>query len=158
LEIIKPLADKILKWSKEKKCKTIVALEGTHAIGDINKKKPKVYGLASTDEMKDLLKRYKIDQTKEGMITGLTGVLLYQGVLMKRNVLCLLAEAHASYPDSRATGSLLEKLDVMLPEIKIDPEPLYKEAEEIEKKIRKFMEQSKPTAPTINTSPSQMYG
>lgn len=46
----------------------------------------------------------------------------------------------------------------MLPEIKIDPEPLYKEADEIEKKIRSFIEQSKPTAPSIPPSLSPMYG
>jgi uncharacterized protein len=92
------------------------------------------------------------------MITGDTGVLLYEGARLKRDVICLLAEAHASFPDSRAAGMLLEKLDKMLPEIKIDPEPLYKDADEIEKKIRAFMEQSKPTAPSLSQLPSQMYG
>jgi uncharacterized protein len=53
---------------------------------------------------------------------------------------------------------LLEKLDKILPEIKIDPEPLYKEAEQIEKKIRAFMKQSKPTAPSIPPTPHTMYG
>jgi uncharacterized protein len=156
--IIKPLVDKILVWSEEKGCKNIVALEGTHAVGEKDKEKLRIYGVGSNPEMKKLLKKYDISETQEGMITGVTGVLLYEGVLMSRNVLCLLAEAHASYPDSRAAGSLLEKLDIMLPEIKIDPEPLYKEAEEIEKNIRKFMEQSKPTAPSIPPIPSQMYG
>jgi len=140
--IIKPLVDEILVWSEEKGCKNIVALEGTHAVGEKDKKKLRIYGVGSNPEMKNLLKKYDISETQEGMITGVTGVLLYEGVLMSRNVLCLLAEAHSSYPDSRAAGSLLEKLDIMLPEIKIDPEPLYKEAEEIEKNIRKFMEQS----------------
>ncbi|RLF34680.1 MAG: hypothetical protein DRM99_06135 [Thermoplasmata archaeon] len=41
--VIKPLADKILEWMKMKGCKAIVALEGTHALGD-NKKELKVYG------------------------------------------------------------------------------------------------------------------
>jgi uncharacterized protein len=79
-------------------------------------------------------------------------------MLQSLDVMCLLAEAHASYPDSRAAGMLLEKLDKMLPEIKIDPKPLYKEADLIEKKIRKFMEQSKPTAPSIPPSVPSMYG
>ena len=158
MEVIKPLVDKILEWSKEKRVKTIVALEGTHALGEIKDKKPKIYGVGSTPEMSNLLKKYKIDKTQEGMITGVTGVLLYEGVIMHRDVLCLLAEAHVSYPDSRATGSLLEKLDKMLPMIKIDPKPLYKEAEDIENKIRTFMEQSKPTAPSFPTIPTQMYG
>ena len=35
---------------------------------------------------------------------------------------------------------------------------VYKEAEKIEKNIRKFMEQSKPTAPSSSPVPSQMYG
>lgn len=158
LYIIKPLADKILEWSNEKGCKMIVALEGTHAIGDKKEEELQIYGVGSTEETKDFLKKYEIKETQEGMITGVTGILLYQGVLMKRDVICLLAETHTSYPDSRAAGNLLEKLDVMLPGIKIDPEPLYKEAEEIEKKIRKFMEQSKPTAPSAHSAPSYMYG
>ena len=155
--IIKPLADKILEWAKNKGVKSIVSLEGTHAVGN-RKKNMKVYGVGSNTMMKNILKKYKIEETKEGMITGVNGVLLYQGALMKRDVMCLLSEAHTTFPDSRAAGNLLKKLDVMLPEIKIDPDPLYKEAEEIEKKIRQFMEQSKPTAPQIPPIPTHMYG
>ncbi|UCD14001.1 MAG: proteasome assembly chaperone family protein [Thermoplasmatales archaeon] len=158
IDTINLLGDTILDWSDKKGCKTIVALEGTHAVGDEKKKKLQVYGVGSNPKMKKILKNYKIDETKEGMITGVTGVLLYQGVLMKRDVLCLLAEAHASFPDSRAAGNLLEKLDVLLPEIKIDPKPLYKEAEEIEKNIRRYLEQSKPTAPSMSPVPYSMYG
>ena len=117
-----------------------------------------MYGVGSTPEMKNVLKKYNIEQTQTGMITGVTGVLLYEGVLRNRNVICLLAESHAPYPDSKAAGNLLEKLDIILPGIKIDPEPLYKEAEKIENDIRKFMEQSKPTAPSPSPVPFQMYG
>ncbi|PNX47214.1 MAG: hypothetical protein BV457_06130 [Thermoplasmata archaeon M9B1D] len=155
--IIKPLADEILNWAKSKGITTIVALEGTHALGG-EEKDMKVYGVASNNIMKNLLKKYKIQETKEGMITGVNGVLLYEGVLKKQDVMCLLSEAHASFPDSRAAGNLLKKLDIMLPEIKIDPKPLYKEAKDIEKKIRDFMEQSKPTAPQLPPLPQQMYG
>ena len=156
--VIKPLADTILEWADKKGCKTIVALEGTHAVGEKKDKKLEIFGVGSNPEMKALLKKYKIQETQEGMITGVTGVLLYEGALMQRDVICLLSEAHAAYPDSRAAGNLLEKIDIMLPEIKIDAGPLYKEAENIEKNIRKFMEQSKPTAPSIPPIPSQMYG
>ena len=156
-QIIKPLAENIINWASKKGIKAIVSLEGTHAVGDKDKDM-KVYGVASNNNMKKLLKKYKIQETKEGMITGVNGVILYQGVLMKHDVMCLLSEAHANFPDSRAAGNLLKKLDVMLPEIKIDPKPLYKEAEEIEKKIRTFMEQSKPTAPQLPPIPTQMYG
>jgi uncharacterized protein len=157
-DIIKPLTDTIFDWTKKKGCKILLTLEGTHAIVYGKGKAPKIHGVASTPEMKNILKKHDIEQTQEGMITGVTGVLLYEGVLKTRNVVCLLAEAHASYPDSRAAGSLIEKLDKMLPELKIDPKPLYKEAEEIEKRIRTFMEQSKPTAPAHPQIPASMYG
>jgi uncharacterized protein len=157
-EIIKPLVDEILKWSKKKKCRMITALEGTHIQGEDPKENNlEVYGVASTNHMKETLKKYKIPLTNEGMITGVTGVLLYCSVLNNRDSICLLAEAHTSFPDSRAAANLVTKLDIMLPGIKIDPKPLYEEADEIEKKIRKFIKQSKPTAPTPPPLPSDMY-
>jgi uncharacterized protein (TIGR00161 family) len=155
-EIIKPLVDKIFAWAEKKGCKVILSLEGMHAIGD-EKKKSKVFGIATTPEMKKTLKNFKISQTQEGMITGVTGVLLYQGMLEKRDVLCLLAETQTKYPDSRAAAALLEKLDIMLPAIKIDPKPLYKAAKQIEDKILQSMEQSKPTAPSTQPAPYSMY-
>ena len=156
LDIIKPLGDAILAWAKKKKCSFIVTLEGTNVV---DAKKLKTYGVGSSKKMKDVLKKYGIEETLEGMITGITGVLLYQGVQVQQDVLCLLAEAHTSFPDSRAAALLVETLDMMLPGIKIDAEPLYKEAEEIERKIRAFMKQAQPTAPpTMRQLPTHMYG
>ena len=156
VDVVKPLADTILEWAKKKKCSMIVSLEGTHAV---NVKKLKTYGVASTQKMKETLKTHDIEETKEGMITGVTGVLLYEGAQLKRDVLCLLAEAHSSFPDSRAAGMLIETLDKILPGIKLDPGPLYKEADDIEQKIKAFIKQAQPTAPTSNQPlPSQMYG
>jgi uncharacterized protein len=155
VDIIKPLGEAILAWAKKKKCSFIITLEGTHALDPV---RLKTHGVGSTQKMKDMLKTYAIEETKEGMITGVTGVLLYEGVRLKRDVLCLLAEAHSSYPDSRAGALLVETLDKMLPEIKLDTEPLYKQAEEIEQKIRAFIKQAQPTAPTSGQLPTQMYG
>lgn len=155
VNIIKPVAEKILSWAQKKKCSYIVNFEGTHGL---NPKKPKTFGVATTQKMKDILKKYNIEETQEGMITGITGVLLFEGVRLKRDVICLLAEAHSSYPDSRAAALLVEALDKMLPEIHIDTQPLYKEADEIEQKIRAFIKQAQPTAPSSVQLPSQMYG
>lgn len=156
-EVIKPLADDILEWSKKKGCRLITTLEGTHTEGDISAESLHVYGVASTKTMKQLMEKYGISESREGMITGVTGVLLYSAALMNQDVLCLLSEAHADYPDSRAAANLVAKLDVMLPGIKIDLKPLYEQANDIEQKIRKFIEQSKPTAPPLPAVPSGMY-
>ena len=158
LEIIKPLADEIFTWSSMKKCKIITALEGTHALGEKKEEDFQVYGIGSTPKMKNFLKKYNIEQTQEGMITGVTGVLLYGGALANRDVICLLSEAHQTYPDSRAAANLVKKLDIILPGIKIDPDPLYKEAKKIEENIRRFLKQSRPTAPILPQVPTSMYG
>jgi uncharacterized protein len=155
VNIIKPVAEKILSWAQEKKCSYIVNFEGTHSI---DPKNLKTYGIGTTKKMKDILKKYNIEETKEGMITGITGVLLFEGARLKRDVICLLAEAHTSYPDSRAAALLVETLDKMLPEIEIDTQPLYKQAEDIEQKIRAFIKQAQPTAPSSVQQPVQMYG
>jgi uncharacterized protein len=164
-EIINPLVDSILAWAKEKKIKVICCLEGTRGKEeelvegeeDNTKTSEKVFGVASTDSMKKTLKKYNIDFIDEGMITGVSGVLLYTAYLQGQDAFCLLSEAHSSYPDSRAAANLIHELDVMLPGIKIDPKPLLKEAEEIEQKIRKFIEQSKPSAPPQSSIPLGMY-
>ena len=153
-DLVQPLVDTILDWAKAKGCKIILTLEGMHATGE---KTPRTFGVATTEAMKTKLKNYSIEEIKEGMIAGDSGVLLYRGAQLQRDVICLIAEAHAAYPDSRAAGKLLESLDKLLPGITIDPEPLYKQAAEIEQRIRAFINASKPTAPQSTPIPSSMY-
>jgi len=145
-EMMNPMAEAILLWARQNRCKYIVTLEGTNAVGEKSSSNPKVFGLGSTLAMRELLKKYEIEESEEGLITGVTGVLLYKSVQLKLDVLSLLSEVHVSYPDSRGAGRLLEKLNLLLPEIKIDPEPLYKEAETIEHMIQKFMQHAKTTS------------
>jgi predicted ATP-grasp superfamily ATP-dependent carboligase len=56
------------------------------------------------------------------------------------------------FPDYRAAGRLLEKIDRMLPGVDLDLNPLYDEAENIEKKIKDYMKKSKnyPQIPQTN--------
>ena len=153
-DLVQPLVDLILDWAAEKRCRIVLTLEGMHATGE---KTPRTFGVATTPKMKALLAGYKIEEIKEGMIAGDSGVFLYRGAQLQRDVLCLIAEAHAAYPDSRAAGKLLETLEKLLPGIKIDPEPLYKQAGEIEQRIRAYLSSSKPTAPQAPPLPTSMY-
>lgn len=158
-ESIKLLSDSILEWAEEKKCRYVIGLEGTHAENSPKDDASEIIGVISTDSLQSVLKEYDIKQSKEGMITGVMGVMLYSAALRNQDLMCLLASAHAKFPDSRAAAYLVEKLDRMLPGIKIDTKPLFEEAEDIEKLIRKHMKQSKPTAPPVNPPiPKEMYG
>jgi uncharacterized protein (TIGR00161 family) len=158
-ESIKPLVNAIFKWVETKGSNIIVALEGTRMIDENETEgKNKVYGIGSTPDMKKILEDCQIQQTKEGMITGVTGVLLYDGTLKNKNVLCLLSESDPALPDARAAGILIEKIDNLIPGLKVNAQPLFQQAEEIENSIRRFIEQSEPAMVTRSTMNPSMYG
>ncbi|MBS3778148.1 MAG: proteasome assembly chaperone family protein [Candidatus Thermoplasmatota archaeon] len=154
--VIGPLVDAILEWSEQKKCRVITSFEGSHGKKEGNKEKNEIYGVGTTAYMQKILDKFKIPPMNEGMITGVTGVLLYKSALDQQNAMCLLSKTHSKFPDSRAAAKLIQILDVMIPGIKLDPKPLYEEAERIENKIKSFMNQSKPTTPQSGF-PLNMY-
>jgi uncharacterized protein len=145
-DLVQPLVSRLLDYASAKGIKTVVVMEGIDQPGA---EEPKILGVGSTNASRDILKKYDIDEMKEGMVSGISGVMLFEGDMRDIDVICLLGPARANFPDARWSAKLLEVIAKMLPEIKIDPEPLFKEAEEIEKQIRMAMQsveqQKKPT-------------
>ncbi len=150
---LRPLANKMIEWCKENNCETIVCIEGFN-LREKTEDVPLI-GVGSTDETKEMLKKYGVELMQEGMVSGLSGILLYEGKRRNFDVACLLAGTHADYPDAKAAAKILEVVNKMLPEIEIDPEPLYRQAEEIEKQIKANIEKAKPTRPAYA---EPMYG
>jgi predicted ATP-grasp superfamily ATP-dependent carboligase len=78
---------------------------------------------------------------EEGVIGGVSGALLVQGLGRTIPVAVLLVSARIAegLPDHRAGAALIETLDRLLPELKIDTGPLRAQAEQIEKALRAVM-------------------
>jgi uncharacterized protein len=74
-----------------------------------------------------------------GNITGLSGTLLTQCASKNIPASCLFAEILNPYPDPRAAANVIDVLNKML-DISIDSEPLLKEAQEIESRLKKLAE------------------
>ncbi len=154
-----PLADKIIEWCNKKECKIVTTIEGIQSKDPLEDDNVMVFHVASTKEAAGHLKVLPSTPFDTGMVSGLSGILLYKGNIQKFNVSCLLAEAHAEYPDSRSAAEVLKVLDKMVPQIKMDPKPLLKEAAAIEEKVKKAMAQIKPMAPAeLPDTPPGMYG
>ncbi len=83
----------------------------------------------------------------DGVIGGVSGALLVQGIGRSLPVAVLLVSARAAggLPDHRAGALLIETLDRLMPELKIDTGPLRAQAEEIEKALRAAM-RTRPSA------------
>ncbi|MEM1513995.1 MAG: PAC2 family protein [Candidatus Thermoplasmatota archaeon] len=140
LQMLRPLANKMIEWCKENNCDILLCMEGFN----IENEESHLIGVASTEKTNKLLEKYNVRIMEEGMVSGLSGILLYEGKRRNFDVACLLAGVHSTYPDAKAAGRILEVVNKMLPEIEIDPEPLYREAEEIEKQIKEQMKKAEP--------------
>lgn len=98
---------------------------------------------------------------EDGIIGGVSGALLIQGISGPIPVAVLLVSAHTGegYPDHRAGATLIEAVDRILPEVRIDTGPLRAQAEEIEKALRAAMKSRSPQegdTPRPSTQ-SEMY-
>jgi uncharacterized protein len=140
-DLIKRLSDIILDWCQKKGIGTIMTLEGINTSD--KSQEATTFGVGTTNRMKKMLETYHIAEMKEGMVSGISGVLLSEGDRLNIDVMCLLGPAKGDIPDARGAARLLEIIGEMLPEIKLDPQPLMKEAETIEQEMKTAMESMK---------------
>ncbi len=155
--LISPIADVILKWSKEKNCKLIISPEGMVVEGKSEPtKKDMAYAIGSTEEARNSLIQQNIPQFKNGIIAGVSGVLLNKGKHENVNVISILAEAHPNYPDARAAAAAIEVVASLIG-LEVNVAPLYEEAERIEKQLQLIHKQAKPVV-TADQTPGPMYG
>lgn len=152
--IHRPIAKKLLEWANEKGCKRIVCTEGLPSpkkdepVSEGEPREVKVYGIGSTDQAREELKKAKIEQLETGMIFGVSGVLLNEGRWSNFDVITLLAEAREDIPDALAAAKILEAFDKLLPEIKIDTTPLFEQAEKFEEHLKGLRRQVEPPMAT----------
>jgi predicted ATP-grasp superfamily ATP-dependent carboligase len=97
---------------------------------------------------------------EEGVIGGVSGALLVQGIGRKVPVAALLVSARIAegLPDHRAGAALIETLDRILPELKIDTGPLRAQAEQIEKALRAALKRRpKPSEVMGEAAPDESH-
>jgi uncharacterized protein len=126
-----PLAVSLLEWLKKNGVVTIICLEAIPQFDADDH----IYGVGSTAAANEIMSEYSIQGLEDTLVRGTAGVMLYEGAMRNIDVLAILGPARADMPDPRAAAKLMEPLARMLPELKIDLGPLYKDAEEIEKRM-----------------------
>lgn len=147
-ELVRPIAETILAFAKEKGCRTIISPEGlvtdepAHDDEDV-----KVYALGSTPEVRERLEGAGLETFANGIITGVSGVLLALGKKDGFESVSILAEANPSYPDARAAARVIEAIDGLIEGVTIDVKPLYTEAENIERTLRMMQKQASAGQP-----------
>lgn len=134
----------LLDWAKKHECKRIISLEGLPLPEGGAEEEIQVWGVGSTDGAREDLEKAGIEQLESGMISGVSGVLLNEGRWENFDTIALLAEARPNIPDALAAAMLVRAIDDLLPDIKIDLEPLLSEAKELEAQLSHLKTQAKP--------------
>jgi len=126
------IADRIIELSKKLKAKEIVSIEGV-ASDKLGKGGKSYY---FTNQKKTKFEAIKLANFKDGVIVGVTGVLLLKE--KKIPLSCIFVDANPAMPDSRAAGEAVKVLDNYLG-LKVDYKPLIKAAEKFEGKLKTLM-------------------
>lgn len=133
------IADMIMALAKKFKAKEVIGIEGIAS--EKTGKGSKVYYYTNLKNKK--FEQIKLENLKNGIVVGVTGVLLLKSKELPLS--CVFVEADSSLPDSRAAGEVIKVLDSYLG-LKIDYKPLIKTAEEFETKLKDLIVRTKKTA------------
>ena len=157
--LINAISDTIMQWVKGKKCKLLISPEGMVVEGKGSEEDATVeaYAIGSTEQARNVLMSRNIPQFKNGIIAGVSGVLLNIGKQSNFDVISILAEAHPNYPDARAAAAAINVIALIMG-VEINVTPLYEESERIEKQLQKFHKQAKPMVSTTQAPQPNMYG
>ncbi len=157
--LINSISEAIMKWANEKDCKLLISPEGMVVEGKSGEggEAVEAYAIGSTENARSMLLEKKIAQFKNGIIAGVSGVLLNIGKQQSFNVISILAEAHPNYPDAKAAAAAINVMALLMG-MEINVTPLYEESERIEKQLQKFHKQAKPMVSAAQAPQPSMYG
>ena len=135
------LSEATLNWIRAKKIKKVISLAG---IKSPQPKTKEVYGIASNEKGLKELKKNNISVIEEGITTGVTAMILTK---LKQfddiTAISLMSDVKFS-ADYEAAATMIKKLSAVL-NLKIDTEPLMKEAKKTEQTLIKSMQEMKDT-------------
>jgi uncharacterized protein len=143
------IAMAVFDWIVDNGIGTVITLDG---IPMFTPDKYELYAAGSTEHARSLIDEYGIEHFDDGMVRGVSGTLLYECSVKGIDAITLMGSAKSELPDPFGAARLLDPLKRMFPEINVDTEPLYEEAEALNKRIN-----SRPTQ-QAGSDDSILYG
>jgi uncharacterized protein len=153
---ILPTAHAILGWAKEREVKEVLVLDALRR--ENAQPSDTVWGVCNSSKGKACLKEVGVSRFTEGVISGMTGVFLYKASDYGLDVMSLLIESPGEPTDARAAARLVESMAPLVPRLKIDPGPLFAQAQVLEEMLRKNAEAQAQQAGLIRDQANKMFG
>ena len=146
------VADIILRWSKDNKCKTIISIAGkTIEKEDKTTKESSLKVISNSPIIMKELNDVGILSLKNGTINGIPGILLNESIWNNIDVVVFVVDVIAGVPDFRAAANVAQAVSKIVPEAYCEIQPLIKEAENIENNLKMIKSQAS------NKFEKQMY-
>ena len=169
-ELILPLSTGLIDWIVSSGVSSTIlvdsfahGIDSNHSIFDDDEGMESMLGIGSNDSSHDLLKSIGVPLLKQGLVGGMTGVMMGECRRRRIDALAILAESDGEIgqgviPDARAAARILGCMDGLLPAVHLDPEPLMEEAQRIEGQIREMMAVHLNPSQDSSIAPTGMYG
>lgn len=135
-DIVYEMTNSIINWMVKNNSKEIITFNSMVVRERFNN----VTAVANSKEVLQKLADKEIPTLPAGNIAGLSGTLLTKSAPKGIPGTCILAETLNPYPDPRVASEVVETLNKIIG-TDIDPQPLMKEAEHIESRLKKLAEQ-----------------
>lgn len=152
MSAVNAVANEIILWGEDRKLSAIISLGGVGIEAD----KDKVFGIATTEGLKEDLREIGVTLIKEGITTGVTGLILANAYVRKFPAAALLTSSRGMDINLIGAANVLDKLGRLLHK-EINTEKMKKEGEEIEERIKKLIKESKEAKKTYERIESPMY-
>jgi uncharacterized protein len=141
------LSDAVAKFAKKCGVKRVYTL-AAYITGSFSNS-PKVYGAATSKELRESLSEKGVTMMKDGGISGMNGLLIGVAALRGLEGACLLGETSGYVVDAGASKAVLELLSKVVG-VPMDTSKLKEKAEETQKVISQLQamaDQSRETTP-----------
>jgi uncharacterized protein len=142
----RPVANVILGWSKDNKCKTIISIAGKAIEKEdrITKKEeePSINVISNSPIIMKELDDIGILPLKNGTINGIPGILLNESNWKNIDVIVFIVDFIADVPDFRAAANVVQAISKIVPEAYCEIQLLIKEAENIENNLKMINSQA----------------
>ena len=118
------LANRILMYLRQKGCRTVICLEGSPKY-----EKSRPMTVASGPNSAKLVKRSGVEPMTDGMIRGITGIMMYEAPNKGMDIISIMVPATAGIPDPGSAAQYIEPVAKLIPGFRTNPKELLKEAE-----------------------------
>jgi uncharacterized protein len=146
--MFRPVANMMIDWALDSNCDLIISAAGIpYEEGEDAKESPPVFAVGSTPSALKRAAEAGIPPVLNGSVSGIPAILLNEGTWRNYDVLVLLVKVVRDMPDFRAGAAVAEALAKLAPGASCDVPSLLKEAETMEKTLKRIRSEQHATVP-----------